>query len=89
MDGCNQPRYKNEAQFELERNDENRDPNTPLPELIPHKQIAYTSLAKALTELWADDDKLDILNYGHDFLPAITKLALSTKTSFSAITFVN
>ncbi|OBZ80251.1 hypothetical protein A0J61_11700, partial [Choanephora cucurbitarum] len=67
-DDCNLPRYRNSLQYDLERNDVNRDPTMSLPELMPNRQITYTSIGKALTELWADDEKLDILNYGHDFL---------------------
>ena len=38
----------------------------PLPNLVPCRQISYTSIKQALTELYANDDNLDMLQYGYD-----------------------
>lgn len=65
---CKKPRYKNQSQVDNDRNDANRNPMMPPVEPVPVRQIAYTSVLSALTELYADDDKLEILRYGENFL---------------------
>ena len=65
---CQQQRYKNSEQVEAERNNANRDSDMPLPVLVPHHQISYTSIKQALTELYANDDNLNMLQYGYDFM---------------------
>lgn len=65
---CRKPRYSNEAQVEEDSNAPDRNPNIPLIELAPHRQLAYTSVFESLVELYADDDKLDVLRYGENFV---------------------
>ena len=65
---CKKPRYENQSQIDADRNDANRNPLMPFINPVPFRQISYTSVLSALTELYADDDMLDILKYGENFL---------------------
>ena len=63
-DVCKKPRFKNQAQIDANVNDTDRNPLMPIIEPVPIRQISYTSVFSALTELYADDEKLDVLRYG-------------------------
>ena len=65
---CYQQRYKNFEQVEAEKDNIHRDLDMPLPVLVPYSQISYTSIKQALTELYANDDNLSMLEYGSDFM---------------------
>ena len=39
-----------------------------LPVLVPRRQVSYTSIKQALTELYVNDDNLEMLEYGHNFM---------------------
>ena len=67
-DVCKQPRYKNQDQVNADINNTDRNPLMPFVEPVPNRQISYTSVFSALTELYADDEKLDVLTYGQEFL---------------------
>ncbi|OBZ80113.1 hypothetical protein A0J61_11839, partial [Choanephora cucurbitarum] len=49
-------------------NVENRDPTMPLPALVAQQQMAYTSISQALTQLYVDDDRSEMLSYRDLFL---------------------
>ena len=61
-------RYCNEAQVEAARGDFDRDETMSLPELIPTRQLAYTSIGKALTELYVNDNNGVMLGYHNEIL---------------------
>ena len=84
---CQQERYTNHEQIEAERNNANRDPDMPLPVLVPRRQISYTSIKQALTELYANDDNLGMLQYGHDFMAEELETNDSYKDIFSGKNF--
>ena len=63
IDTCQAARYCNEAQVEAVREDLDRDEAMPLPELLPTRQLAYTSIGKALTELYVNDNNAEMLAY--------------------------
>ena len=65
---CQAPRYCNESQVEAARDDIERDEAMPLPELIPTRQLAYTSIGKALTELYVNESNADMLAYGSEVI---------------------
>ena len=65
---CKKPRYKNEAQVADEINSLGDHNNMSTMALSPYKQLTYTSVFESLVDLYADDDKLDILRYGENFL---------------------
>ena len=67
-DVCKQPRYNNQDQVDADISNTDRNPLMPFVEPVPIRHISYTSVFSALTELFADDEKLDILRYGQDFL---------------------
>ncbi|KAI8326684.1 hypothetical protein EDC96DRAFT_453896, partial [Choanephora cucurbitarum] len=60
---CGVARYKNASALSIE----NRDPTMPLPALVPQQQMAYTSISQALTQLYVDDDRMEILSYRDHF----------------------
>ena len=64
---CQRPRYSNIAQVEEARNNTERDPNMPLPSLKSESTMAYTSIANALTEFYADPIRSDMLDYRNHF----------------------
>ena len=84
---CHQQRYKNFEQVEAEKNSTDRDSNMPLPVLVPHRQISYTSIKQALTELYANDDNLDMLQYGYDSMKEDLDNNSSYKDIFSGKNF--
>ncbi|OBZ81363.1 hypothetical protein A0J61_10589 [Choanephora cucurbitarum] len=63
IDTCQAARYCNEAQVEAAREDLDRDEAMPLPELLPTRQLAYTSIGKAWTELYMIDNNAEMLAY--------------------------
>lgn len=63
-ENCRLPRYSNEAEIEAEAADADRSERMLLSELRPTRQLVYTSLGKALANLWEDDSKEEILRYG-------------------------
>ena len=84
---CQQKRYTNFEQVEAERNAANRDPGMPLPVLVPRRQVSYTSIKQALTELYVNDDNLEMLGYGHDFMTEELETNDSYKDIFSGKNF--
>ena len=64
---CRLPRYCNEALIEAAREDIDRDSDMPLPPLLAARQISYTSIGKALTEIWVDDSRRAMLSYCNEF----------------------
>ena len=64
---CQADRYCNEAQVEAARDDVDRNEAMPLPELLPTRQLAYTSIGKALTELYVNENNEDMLGYCNVF----------------------
>ncbi|OBZ80782.1 hypothetical protein A0J61_11169 [Choanephora cucurbitarum] len=67
---CGQARYCNEAEIQAAIKDVDRDNDMPLPELIPTRQMAYSSLDSALTEIYVDEDCSEILIEG----PSLTEV---------------
>ncbi|KAI8326706.1 hypothetical protein EDC96DRAFT_581402 [Choanephora cucurbitarum] len=63
---CQAKRFCNQAEVKAAREDADKSEDMPLPNLIPTRQIAYTSFGSALTNLWADDANAAILDYGHE-----------------------
>ena len=60
---CGVARYKNTAAVNVE----NRDPTMPLPALVAQQQMAYTSISQALTQLYVDDDRFEMLSHRDHF----------------------
>ncbi|OBZ80602.1 hypothetical protein A0J61_11349, partial [Choanephora cucurbitarum] len=63
-ENCGVARYKNTAAVNVE----NRDPTMPPPALVAQQQMAYTSISQALTQLYVDDDRSEMLSYRDHFL---------------------
>ena len=59
----------------------------PLPVLVPQRQISYISIKQALTELYANDDNLDMLQYGHNFMTKDLQINSDYKDIFSGKNF--
>ncbi|OBZ81272.1 hypothetical protein A0J61_10679 [Choanephora cucurbitarum] len=49
------------------REDIERDPTMPIPDLAPTRQISYTSVDKALTELYVNENNAEMLAYRDEF----------------------
>ena len=63
VESCDMSRYCNEAEVEAAR----EDGITPLPEFKPTRQMAYTSVGKALTELCVNGENNEMLSYREQF----------------------
>ncbi|OBZ81089.1 hypothetical protein A0J61_10862 [Choanephora cucurbitarum] len=53
------------------------------------RNVTLMVVAKELTELQADDDTLNLLSYGHDFLTSDYETSSEYKDIFSSLLFVN
>ena len=65
--GCGLPRYKNAAAVQLATSNAERDPEMPLPTLIAERTMAYTSIGKALTQRFTNNDRAEMLQYRKHF----------------------
>ncbi|OBZ81042.1 hypothetical protein A0J61_10909, partial [Choanephora cucurbitarum] len=62
-ENCGVARYRNATAINIE----NRDPTMPPPALVAKKQMAYTSISQALTQLYFDDERSEMLSYRDRF----------------------
>ncbi|OBZ80674.1 hypothetical protein A0J61_11277, partial [Choanephora cucurbitarum] len=60
---CDVARYRDATAINIE----NRDPTMPPPALVAKKQMAYTSISQALTQLYVDDERSEMLSYRDHF----------------------
>ncbi|OBZ80165.1 hypothetical protein A0J61_11786, partial [Choanephora cucurbitarum] len=67
---CGQVRYCNEAEVQAAIEDVDKEDDMPLPELVPTRQMAYISLGSALTEIYVDEDRSEIMIEG----PSLTEV---------------
>ena len=75
---CGETRYCNEAEVQAAIEDVDREDDMPLPELIPTRQMAYISLGSALTEIYVDEDRSEMLIEG----PSLTEAQQSLVTHY-------
>ena len=64
-----------------------RDESLPLPELRPTRQMAYTSVGRALTELYVDEQREAMLGYSAEFFAQHQQLVQEYKDVFSKESF--
>ncbi|OBZ80211.1 hypothetical protein A0J61_11740 [Choanephora cucurbitarum] len=64
---CKARRYYNQAEIDAAREDIERDPAMPIPDLAPTRQISYTSVSKALTGLYVNENNAEMLAYRDEF----------------------
>ena len=65
---CGANRYKNANGASIQ----NTDLTMPLPALVAQQQMAYTSISQALTQLYVDDDRIDMFSYRDHFFDDVS-----------------
>ncbi|KAI8326600.1 hypothetical protein EDC96DRAFT_581579 [Choanephora cucurbitarum] len=80
---CGQARYCNEAEVQAAMEELDREDGMPLPDLIPTRQIAYTSLGSALTEIYVDEDRSEMLIEGASLSEVQQRLVTHYRDVFS------